>query len=147
MGIRSTLGGIFLAPALDRSIRARVEEALTARDERIAELEGRLGASRDDDRMTRLEEEVAVLKRKLGMALGTIQATTADLVALRAMADDATTGASQARQHATSALSTAESAADGITALEDQVATLWKVVDSETPGAAARTTPPKRKRE
>jgi chromosome segregation ATPase len=136
MGLRSTLGGIFLAPALDRPIRKRVEEAL----------EERLRTGEDDERLQHLETEVAALKKKLGMTMGTIQAATADLVALRKVADEAATSASQARQHATSALSTAESAADGVTALEDQVAALWKEVESSKPGASAKAAPPKRKK-
>ncbi|MBW1879803.1 MAG: hypothetical protein JRJ84_15685 [Deltaproteobacteria bacterium] len=144
--MRSTLGDIFLAPALDRAIRRRVEEILAARDDRIDQLEARLGARGDGDRVVQLEKEVASLKKKLGVAMGTLQATAADLVALRAVSDEAATSASQARQNATSALSTAESAADGITALEDQVATLWKELDSGTSVGSAKAAPPKRKR-
>lgn len=74
MGIRSRLGDLLLAPALERTIRAEVDRALTGAYDRIADLEQRLAAAESE--------------------------------------------AGAARQEARTALATAESAADGVSALE-----------------------------
>lgn len=100
MGLRARIGSLIFRPVVDEALHgyARADEVADGR--------------RD------LEARVAALEKKLGMVMGALQATTADLVALR----EASTLAKQAMQQARSAQSTAESAADGVTALEDQLA-------------------------
>lgn len=69
-------------------------------------------------RLTTLEEENVQLKKKLSMAMGAIQAASAQIVQLRQEAEQAQNLAHQAMQRATSAQATAEAATEGVTQLE-----------------------------
>ena len=69
------------------------------------------------ERIVALEADVVALKKRLSMAMGALQAATAQLQEARRCADDALAIASRASQLATAATTTAESAADGARAL------------------------------
>jgi predicted nuclease with TOPRIM domain len=69
-------------------------------------------------RLASMEEESAALKKKLSMAMGAIQAATAQIVQLKAEAEQAQNLAKQAMQRATSAQSTAEAASEGLNEIE-----------------------------
>jgi hypothetical protein len=66
-----------------------------------------------------VEEQNAKLEKKLSMAMGAIQAATAQIVQLRQELEQSSNLSRQAMQKATSAQSTAESAAEGLEKLED----------------------------
>jgi predicted nucleic acid-binding Zn-ribbon protein len=70
------------------------------------------------DRITALEADNAKLKKKLDMAMGAIQASTAQLMAVKRELSQSQQTSRQAMQAATSALATAESAVEGVTDLE-----------------------------
>lgn len=106
MPIRRTLSS-----ALFRSIEPRLREWFAAQP-RPDSGEGRVAA---------LEEQQAKLEKKLSMAMGAVQAATAQIVALRQELEQASNLSRQAMQKATTAQSAAESAAEGISALEDIV--------------------------
>jgi predicted nucleic acid-binding Zn-ribbon protein len=69
------------------------------------------------DRITALEADNAKLKKKLDMAMGAIQASTAQLMAVKRELSQSQQTSRQAMQAATSALATAESAVEGVTDL------------------------------
>lgn len=69
-------------------------------------------------RVAALEEHNAKLEKKLSMAMGAIQAASAQIVQLRTELEAAQNLAHQAMQKATTAQATAESATEGVTALE-----------------------------
>jgi chromosome segregation ATPase len=69
-------------------------------------------------RLAALEEQNAKLEKKLSMAMGAIQAASAQIVQLRSELEAAQNLAHQAMQKATTAQATAESATEGVTALE-----------------------------
>lgn len=101
MPMRDALSSL-LSRAVERRVREWIRDANAADDARIAELEG----------------EIEKLKKKLSMAQGAIQASTAELMKLKTAGDEGRNVAQQAMQRATSALAAAESAAEGVTALE-----------------------------
>jgi len=68
-------------------------------------------------RQAELEAQVAKLDKRLGMAMGAVQAATAQLMSVRQTADEALAEAKQAQQRATSAQSAAEAAADAVAEL------------------------------
>jgi predicted nucleic acid-binding Zn-ribbon protein len=73
------------------------------------------------DRITALEADNAKLKKKLDMAMGAIQASTAQLMAVKRELSQSQQTSRQAMQAATSALATAESAVEGVTDLETKL--------------------------
>ncbi|MCB9683919.1 MAG: hypothetical protein H6738_01805 [Alphaproteobacteria bacterium] len=101
MPVRDALSSL-LSRAVERRVREWIRDANAADDARIAELEG----------------EIEKLKKKLSMTQGAIQASTAELMKLKGAADESRNVAQQAMQRATSALAAAESATEGVTALE-----------------------------
>ncbi len=112
MAIRSTLAALFAdanAEALSSAMRAAADAALADRPSPGADLEARIAA---------LESENAKLKKKLDMAMGAIQASTAQLMSAKRDIATAAQSAKQAMQAATSASATAESAAEGVSELE-----------------------------
>ena len=116
MGIRSTLAAFLVSPAssaMEPSIRRVVEEALAAHPAPQAD---------NGD----LEDRVAKLEKKLNMAMGAVQAATAQIMALKKDLEAVHAMANQASQHATTARATAEAAADGVTGAEEQLAALMK---------------------
>ena len=135
MGIRNSMNSFVSRPAarvVEGPVREMIEEVLATRSfarpgevhalsERVAALESTSGLT---DRIEALEALNTTLEKKLNMAMGALQVATAQIADLRRSADEARSTARQANQLATSANSTAEALADGITALEDQVAGL-----------------------
>lgn len=69
-------------------------------------------------RLATMEEEGAQLKKKLSMAMGAIQAASAQIVQLRQEAEQAANIARQAMQRAMSAQAAAEAANEGLNELE-----------------------------
>ena len=69
-------------------------------------------------RLSTVEDESAQLKKKLSMAMGAIQAASAQIVQLRQEAEQAANIARQAMQRATSAQAAAEAANEGLNELE-----------------------------
>ena len=63
-------------------------------------------------------DELARLDKRLGMAMGAIQAATAQIMTVKQTAEEARSEARQAAQKATSATATAESVAAGLEAFE-----------------------------
>lgn len=96
-----------LSTALFRSIEPRLEEWMASHP-----------ADRTEARLAALEEQNAKLEKKLSMAMGAIQAATAQIVSLRQEVEQATNLAHQAMQRATTAATTAEAATAGVAALE-----------------------------
>lgn len=151
MGIRSQLQSILSAPAgrlVESRVREMIEEVLATRGfvrpseleglkARLAALEGasaEAGQAAHGEAVARLDTEVANLRKRLNMALGAIQATTAQVTSLRQLVEsqpaapegptvdtEARHDAQQAAQRATSAMSTAESVADGVASLENRL--------------------------
>ncbi len=83
---------------------------------RIAELEADLEASRQQ--RSELTGRLDKVEKRLGMAMGAIQASTAQIMGVKGAAEEAGAEAKKAMQQASSALATAEAAADGVAALE-----------------------------
>lgn len=88
---------------------AQVENRISALESRLAEMEQSIQT---------LQEANAGLEKRLGMAMGAIQAATTQLLDAKATLGQTQNVAQQAMQKATSALSAAEAAADGVSALE-----------------------------
>lgn len=131
MGIRSTLASFVGGDAVEAATRQTVEEVLATKGgvrpadlqvlrERVAALEGGSGVG-EARRLDALETEVTALRKKLSMAMGAIQAATAQLADVRRACDGASADARQALARAESALATVESLSDGVEALEDAV--------------------------
>ena len=99
--------------AVVASLEARLDRLETAMADRLDGLEARCAA---------LEELDAKLEKRLSMAMGAIQAATTQLLQLKDAVGQAQNQSQQAMQRATSALSTAETAADGVGAIEAQLA-------------------------
>jgi chromosome segregation ATPase len=83
---------------------------------RIAELEADLQGSRQEQAELALRLEK--VEKRLGMAMGAIQAATAQIMGVKGAADEAAAEAKKALHQAHSALATAEAAVDGVAALE-----------------------------
>lgn len=162
MALRDTFVSILAAPAgraVSGPVRELVEEILAKRrfatPDDVAALRRELDAARTrplpadpgaEVRMAALESEIASLKKRLNMAMGAIQAATAQLADAKRAADEALAAARQATQQATSALTTAEAAADGAQGIETQLDALEAragrglvVADSATDAAAPAT--------
>jgi dsDNA-specific endonuclease/ATPase MutS2 len=103
----------FVSSLVSRSVEPRVrqwiDDAGQEADRRAADLV---------DRVAELEERSAKLEKKLSMAVGAMQAASAQITQLRTELEQAQNLARQAMQKATSAQATAEVATEGITALE-----------------------------
>lgn len=137
MGLRNSIKNALTQPTsllFEGSIRGVVEEVLANRGfvmpgdhnalrNQVATLEADLKKAKD------LEKEIIAMKKKLNMAMGAIQASTAQLATLKGTLDQTT-------QRATSALATGEAASDGLTGLEDAFAALVERLGSQN-----RTTP------
>lgn len=130
MNIRRILGSLVSAPAtrvLRNDIREIVEQVLSTRSfampsevwELRTEVERLKAAATTPDRP--LDDRVAQLEKKLSMALGAVQASSATLMQVRSVAEEALTTSRQAQQLATTARATAESAAEGVGALEERL--------------------------
>ncbi len=102
MGIRRTLAELLRGRPDDSRLVQIVEEALAAR--------AFAGAAE----VAALEARVAKLEKKLDMAMGAVNAATAQLMQVKSAVEEAGTLARQARQEATSARNTAESVAEGL---------------------------------
>lgn len=138
MSLRRTLGSLVTGPAtrlLRSDIREIVEQILAGRGYATSsEVDALRASAGPDPRVAGLEERVASLEKKLNMAMGAVQASSATLMTVRAVADEAATTAKQAHQLATTARATAESAAEGVSSLEERVAL-------DTPTASLAVTP------
>lgn len=104
--VNDALAGRTFASVADVAAVRREVDALRATSDRV-------GA----ERIVTLESEVNALKKRLSMAMGALQAATAQLQDARRSADDALAIAQRAVQQAAVAAATAESAADGARAL------------------------------
>lgn len=135
MGIRSTVASMIGGDAIDSRVREMVEQVLAtkgyARPADVQHLKDRIEALEQSEapaaapasvEVGALETEVANLRKKLNMAMGAIQAATAQLADVRRSSDEARADARQALARAESALATAESLSDGVEALEEAVA-------------------------
>jgi hypothetical protein len=112
MNVRSFLGTMVSTPAarvLRKDIREIVEQALSTRSFVMA------------SELRAAEERIASLEKKLNMAMGAVQASSATLTQVRGSAEEALTAAKQALQLATTARATAESAVEGIGSIEDRL--------------------------
>ncbi|MBA2319600.1 MAG: hypothetical protein H0V89_00480 [Deltaproteobacteria bacterium] len=130
MNVRRFLGSLVTTPAarvLRRDIQDIVDQVLSTRSfampsevwelrTKVEHLEAAQGAPN-----RALEERIAALEKKLSMALGAVQASSATLMQVRSVAEEALTSAKQAQQLATTARATAESAAEGVGALEERL--------------------------
>ena len=153
MGIRSSVASMIGGDAVDARAREMVEEVLASkgyarpadlqalRDQVAALADGGAAAPADDGlgaRVAALETEIAGLRKKLNMAMGAVQAATAQLADVRRVADAAGSDARHALARAESALATAESLSEGVDALEDAVeAAGVALVNVNTADAAA----------
>ncbi|MFT7520155.1 MAG: competence ComEA-like helix-hairpin-helix protein [Kiritimatiellia bacterium] len=154
MGIRSTFGSLF--GQSEAAVREVVEQVLAnkgyarpsdiqgLRDELVA-VRAEIGqGSTDDDASARLsaaETQIAGLSKKLSMAMGAIQAATAQLADVRRTADGSRIDALKALQRASTALATVESLADGVDGIESTVERLKENLAAPV-GAAPATTAP-----
>ena len=77
-----------------------------------------------------LDARMAKLEKKLNMAMGAVQAATAQIMSLKKDVGEIANNAAQANQSATTARATAESTADGLTGLEEQLAALTEQLGS-----------------
>jgi chromosome segregation ATPase len=108
--------------SVERRVRTWVDDLRRDHDRDVADLREQLkAAALPPTAGGELEEEVAQLKKKLSMAMGAIQAASAQIVQLRQEVDQAANVARQAMQKATTAQTTAESATEGVTALESSI--------------------------
>lgn len=91
--------------------------------ERLAGIARRAGLGADEAlaaRVAALEEERNKLEKRLSMTMGAMTAATAQIVQLRQELEHTANLARQASQQATSAFAMAESAAEGVHALEEE---------------------------
>lgn len=105
------------------SLRRRVLEWLDV-DGRIRELiraDAAARATPSASEVDALRERVDAAEKKLKMTMGSVQASSTQLMALHDGVDAARSEAGQARQIATTARSTAESVAEGLEALEHRL--------------------------
>lgn len=105
-----------------KSVEPTVREWVDAVRRETDELRTEIRRPAMDDalatRLTTMEEESAQLKKKLSMAMGAIQAASAQIMQLKHEAEQAQNLAKQAMQRATSAQATAEAANEGVNQLE-----------------------------
>ncbi len=114
-------------------------------DGRIRDLLRAEFASRSLPQATEVEElraRVADLEKKLKMTMGTLQASSAQLMGLHSAVDQVKAQASQVGQVATTAKTTAEATADGLLGAEEQIAALMK--NLAAPKKPARKSPRKK---
>lgn len=134
MGLRRALSAFLSAPAvrlLERELRELVDDALARRpfaqaaevEALRAELEAlkSAGSTGAAEEITALQAEVQSLKKRLSMAMGAIQASTAQLMQAQKLAEEAHGVALQANQRANSALAAAEAAVDGVAGVEERL--------------------------
>lgn len=94
-------------------IDARVRDILRA------ELAGRPDP---EPSLQAMSERIDALEKKLKMTMGSVQASSTQLMSLHDAVDKARAQAAQATQQATTARATAEAVAEGLEALESRVA-------------------------
>ncbi len=133
--IRSTLASILA--------REWVEDLLAehnfVRASELADLREEVARSNAGGDTSALEAEVAALKKKLNMAMGAIQASTASLMTTKATAEEAHKLATRADQRANSANAAAEAATDGVSGVEERLAALVENLGSATTADAPKT--------
>ncbi len=121
MALLSTVSHILSRPVA-RSVRELVEEMIAERrfvtKEDLEAVQADLQAPADAEKLAALETEVVALKKKLSMAMGALQAASAQLAETQRAADEALATARQANQQAVSAKAAAEAAADGAQEIE-----------------------------
>lgn len=124
MPVRDALSNL-MSRAVERRVREWIRDANTA----------------DDARLAALEAEVEKLRKKLGQAQGALAAATSELMKLKASAEEGHHVSLQAMQRATSALAAAESAAEGVTALELHLAEHAEATSATAPDQAPPASP------
>ncbi|MEZ4322449.1 MAG: hypothetical protein R3F61_33590 [Myxococcota bacterium] len=82
-----------------------------------------------------LRNRIDALDKKLKMTMGSVQASSAQLMGLHTAVDQAKAGAGQAAQLATTAKTTAEATADGLEGVEEQLAVLMTRLAEPAAGA------------
>lgn len=87
------------------------------------------------------DERYAKLEKKLNMAMGAVQAATAQIMSLKKDVEELSRSVGQASQQATTARSTAEAAADGISGVEAQLAALVENMGKPAAAPAAASAP------
>lgn len=123
MPVRRFLKSLVLK-SVEPTVREWVDAVRRDTDELRNEIrsEARAPAPAPDDalaaRLASMEEESAQLKKKLSMAMGAIQAASAQIVQIKQEAEQAANLARQAMQRATTAQATAEAANEGLNELE-----------------------------
>ena len=129
--IRSWLG---IDERIRDVVRERLATAASAQD--VAALQTRIDE---------LATEVEKLSKKQKMTIGSVQAATSDLMGIHTLMDRMGPEAKKAIQQATIARNTAESTADGLEALESQVAALSESIANQTAQPAANKSTRRRK--
>lgn len=129
MGFRRSIVNILLGPPeVTADDLARIKEQSTAPAPGGADPE--------------LDARMAKLEKKLNMAMGAVQAATAQIMSLKKDLEEVANSAKQANQAATTARNTAESTADGLTGIEEQLAALVEQLgkaESPKPEKKAKT--------
>lgn len=128
MGIRRSIANILLGPP-----EVTADDLRQVRDAASAS-----APSEGSDSET--DAKIAKLEKKLNMAMGAVQAATAQIMSLKKDVQELVAASSQASQTATTARATAESTADGLSGVEEQLAALIEKL-----GKAQEGTPPKKK--
>lgn len=134
MPVRRTLSSL-LSRSVEHRVREWIDAASRRHDDELAALRAevaRLRAQPAPAPAAADTERIEKLEKKLSMAMGAIQAASAQILQLKEEAERAGNLAQQAAQRASSALATAEAAAEGVTGLEDRLAT-----GAEAPAAEA----------
>lgn len=135
MGIRTSIKNALTQPTtliMEGSIREVIEEVLATKGfvmpgdhralkEEVRDLREQLESADGQS------DELVALKKKLNMAMGAIQAATAQLANMKSSVDQNT-------QRATSALASSEAASDGLTGLEDAFAALIERIGTQNHG-------------
>lgn len=133
MGIRRSLANILLGPP----------EVTGADLDRVATEAARAGSSGVDPEV---DARMAKLEKKLNMAMGAVQAATAQIMSLKKDVEELAALSRQAGQHATTARSTADATADGLSGVEEQLAALVeRLGQSDTGPSKAKAAPEKPK--
>ena len=159
MGFRNTLRDTLFSKQSSEqelAVRALVEEVLANRQyvmpgdhralrQEVEALSNHIQAA-DSDSETgasteALHAEISSLKKKLSMAMGAIQAATAQLAQAKQRIDANDATIRQVDQRTTSAQATAEAASDGVTGLEDALASLMERLGTSPPPGRAMSTP------
>jgi chromosome segregation ATPase len=111
---------------IDSSIREALRRELAARS-----LPSATEVESLRTQVAELEATVAKLDKKVKMTMGSVQASTAQLMGVHQTLDALGPAVAKATQQATRANSTAESTADGLDGVEEQLAALLEKIAAD----------------